>query len=67
VAGRALNLRGFPLSWLYMLNRDLVLFLIRENYSPCTTALKEKKRGKKKWVKGLDNGGNIEGICIFCV
>jgi hypothetical protein len=25
----------------------------------------EKKRGKKKWVKGLDNSGNIEGICSF--
>jgi hypothetical protein len=48
-----------------MLNRDLVLFLIRENYSPCATALKEKKRGKKKWVKGLDNGGNIEGISFL--
>src|SRR5262252_2755131 len=44
-----------------MLSRELVLFLSRENYSPCATALKEKKRGKKKWVKGLDNSGNIEG------
>jgi len=25
-------------------------------------SLKEKKRGKKKWVKGLDNSGNIEGF-----
>jgi hypothetical protein len=26
----------------------------------CNCSLKEKKRGKKKWVKGLDNSGNIE-------
>src|SRR5215510_9339668 len=47
-----------------MLSRELVLFLSRENYSPCATALKEKKRGKKKWVKGLDNSGNIEGPLV---
>jgi len=28
----------------------------------CDCSLKEKKRGKKKWVKGLDNSGNIEGF-----
>jgi hypothetical protein len=27
--------------------------------------LKKKSEGRKKWEKGLDNSGNIEGICIF--
>jgi hypothetical protein len=26
-----------------------------------STALKEKSEGRKKWEKGLDNSGNIEG------
>jgi hypothetical protein len=27
--------------------------------------LKKKSEGRKKWEKGLDNSGNIEGMCIF--
>jgi hypothetical protein len=27
--------------------------------------LKKRREGRKKWVKGLDNRGNIEGFFIF--
>jgi hypothetical protein len=27
-----------------------------------TQPLKKRSEGRKKWVKGLDNSGNIEGI-----
>jgi hypothetical protein len=29
-----------------------------------TQPLKKRSEGRKKWVKGLDNSGNIEGHCI---
>jgi hypothetical protein len=35
-------------------------------YFPGDTALKERIKERKKCAEGLDNGGNIEGICIFC-
>jgi hypothetical protein len=29
-----------------------------------TQPLKKRSEGRKKWVKGLDNSGNIEGISV---
>jgi hypothetical protein len=28
--------------------------------------IKKRSDGRKKWEKGLDNSGTIEGIFIFC-
>jgi hypothetical protein len=38
-----------------------------DKYSPCAIALRKEEREEKKWVRGLDNSGNIEGIFIFCL
>jgi len=32
-----------------------------------TQPLKKRSEGRKKWVKGLDNSGNIEGISYAIV
>jgi hypothetical protein len=29
--------------------------------------LKKRREERKKWVKGLDNSGNIEGFFIFAI
>ena len=47
-----------------MLIKQLVLILLREIFLMYDCSLKEKKRGKKKWVKGLDNSGNIESFFL---
>jgi hypothetical protein len=46
-------------------HRSISTIFNRGTYSPCATALRKEEREEKKWVRGLDNSGNIEGIFIF--